>query len=153
VAQQPPGQAERDRAGWYSYAIIRVVPRVERGEFVNAGVILFAPELRFLAARVALYPARIRALAPETDVALIERHLQTFQAVAEGRPEGGPIAALPQSDRFHWLTAPRSTAIQTSPVHPGRCSDPDAAIDDLLDAFVRPPRAPPRERQRGKTSP
>ncbi|MGH2583370.1 MAG: DUF3037 domain-containing protein [Dehalococcoidia bacterium] len=153
MAQQPQEPTERQRAGWYSYAIIRVVPRVERGEFVNTGVILFAPELRFLTARVALDPARVRALAPQTNVALIERHLQTFQAIAEGKPEGGPIAALPQSDRFHWLTAPRSTAIQTSPVHPGRCSNPDAAIADLLDAFVRSPPISSRERQRGKTSP
>ncbi len=126
---------------WYSYAVVRVVPRVERGECVNVGVILFAREARYLAARVELDAARVRALAPEADLALIERHLATFVAIAEGRPEGGPVAALPPAERFHWLTAPRSTVIQTSPVHGGATSDPAATLEELLDAFVRPPAA------------
>ena len=125
--------------GWYSYAVIRVVPRPEREEFINAGVILFAPELRFLDAAIELDPVRVRALAPEVELGLIERHLAVVQAVAEGRPEGGPIAALPQQARFHWLTAPRSTVIQSSPVHTGQCADPRQAMEDLLDELVRPP--------------
>jgi hypothetical protein len=125
---------------WYSYAIIRVVPRVERGEFVNAGVILFARELDFLDARVELDHERIRALIPNADLPLIERHLRAFQAICAGAPEGGPMAELPPSERFHWLTAPRSTVIQTSPVHVGRTDDPAAALEDLLNNFVRPPR-------------
>jgi hypothetical protein len=102
-------------------------------------VILFAPERRFLGAAIELDVERLRALAPEVDVPQIERHLGVFQAVADGRTEGGPIAALPQQDRFHWLTAPRSTAIQTSAVHTGRCADPRVALDELLAEFVRPP--------------
>jgi hypothetical protein len=115
------------------------VPRPEREEFINAGVILFAPERRFLGAAIALDTARVRALAPEADVVPIERHLAVFQAVADGDDAGGPIAALPQQDRFHWLTAPRSTVIQSSTVHTGRCSDPRRALDELLTELVRPP--------------
>jgi hypothetical protein len=125
---------------WYSYAIVRVVPRVERGECINVGVILFARTRRFLEARIELDPERLRALAPAVDTELIARHLATFVAIGAGSPEGGPLAALPQSERFHWLTAPRSTMIQTSPVHIGRCADPNAALEDLLDDYVRPPR-------------
>jgi hypothetical protein len=139
VAQSPSRAASP--TAWYSYAIVRVVPRVERGECVNVGVVLFAPTRRFLGVRIELDPARLRALAPEVDLALVERHLHTFEAICEGRPEGGPVAALPASDRFHWLTAPRSTIIQTSPVHVGRADAPRAALDELLQAFVRPPAA------------
>ena len=124
----------------YSYAVIRVVPRPEREEFVNAGVILFAPERRFLAAAVELDPARVRALAPNVDIEAVEQHLAVFRAVAEGRDEGGPIAALPQQDRFHWLVAPRSTVIQSSAVHTGQCADPRQALEDLLDELVRTPK-------------
>lgn len=126
---------------WYSYAIVRVVPRVERGECVNVGVLLFARTVPFLGARIELQAQaeRIRALAPDADLPLIQRHLRTFEAVCAGSPEGGPLAALPHAERFHWLTAPRSTVIQTSPVHVGRCDDPPAALDDLLNAYVRPP--------------
>jgi hypothetical protein len=133
-----PAGSRTERTG-YSYAIIRVVPRVERGERINVGVVLFAPERRFLAAAIELDPARVRALAPDADLPLIEQHLHSIQAVADGAPEGGPLAALPQSDRFHWLTAPRSTIIQTSAVHTGVCADPAAALEDLLDDFVRLP--------------
>src|SRR3712207_4778598 len=136
VAQLPSPAGSH--IGWYNYAIVRVVPRVEREEFVNVGVILFARELRFLAARVELDPARIRVLAPAADLALIERHLRPFEAVAAGLPGGGPVAALPQPGRFHWLTAPRSTMIQPSPVHTGSCTDPRIALEELLDVFVRP---------------
>ena len=122
---------------WYSYAIVRVVPRVERGECINAGVVLFAREARWLAARFDLDHARLLALDPSVDIPLIERHLATFLAVASGDDAGGPIAALPPSERFHWLTAPRSTIIQVSPVHPGKTDDPESAIEELLDAYVR----------------
>ena len=88
-----------------------------------------------------LDPARLRALAPDVDVGLVERHLRTFEAICAGRPEGGPVAGLPRSDRFHWLTAPRSTIIQTSPVHVGWAEEPAAAVEELLAAFVRPPSA------------
>jgi hypothetical protein len=122
---------------WYSYAVIRVVPRVEREEFVNVGVVLLARARRFLRARVELNAARVRALSPGADLPLIERHLRTFRAIAAGETEGGPLAALPPAERFHWLTAPRSTVIQTSPVHIGRGADLEAAIEELLEGLVR----------------
>lgn len=126
-------------AEWYSYAVIRVVPRVERGEFLNVGVILFARAANYLDARVELDAERLRALAPGVDLSLVERHLASFRAITEGRPEGGPLAALPPSERFHWLTAPRSTMIQTSPVHVGVTQDPRATLEELMDAYVRLP--------------
>ncbi len=135
----PTDSAFDSPTAWYSYATIRVVPRVERGECLNAGVVLFARTRDYLAARVELDIARLRALAPEVDTDQIARHLHTFQAVADGADEGGPIAALPPAERFHWLTSPRSTVIQTSPVHVGRCDDPEAALEALLDRYVRPP--------------
>jgi len=127
---------------WYSYAIVRVVPRVERGECVNVGIVLFVRERRHLAARIELDSARLLALAPDLDLALVERHLASFQAICEGGPAGGPLADLPPAERFHWLTAPRSTIIQTSPAHVGRTLDPAAELDRLLDAYVRLPHAP-----------
>jgi len=126
---------------WYSYAVVRVVPRVERGEFLNVGVVLFSRELDFLEARIELDAARLRGLAPSVDLAQIERHLTTFKAIAAGDAAGGPIAALPSPERFHWLVSPRSTTIQTSPVHVGRSDHPEAAVNALLDEFVRPPQA------------
>ena len=126
---------------WYSYAIVRVVPRVERGECMNVGVVLFARERRFLGARIELDGDRLRALAPDADVELIRRHLHAFHAIGAGDAAGGPLAALPPSERFHWLTAPRSTVIQTSPVHEGRCSDPATTLTELVDALVRTPRS------------
>jgi hypothetical protein len=126
---------------WYSYAIVRVVPRVERGEFLNVGVVLFAREQEFLGARIELDAERLHRLAADVDLALVERHLATFRAICEGDPSGGPIAALAAPERFHWLVAPRSTMIQTSPVHVGRSEKPERALEDLLAEFVRPPAA------------
>lgn len=125
---------------WYSYALIRVVPRVERGELVNVGVILFAPTAQLLDARIELDADRLSHLAPDLDLGLVERHLATFRAICDGVPEGGPIADLPQAERFHWLTSPRSTIIQTSEVHAGCCESPETALDELMDAYVRPVR-------------
>jgi hypothetical protein len=124
---------------WYSYAIVRVVPRVERGEFVNVGVILFAREQDFLDARLEVPTQRLLSLAPDLDLVTLERHLDTFVAICAGRPEGGPLANLGQPERFHWLVAPRSTMIQTSPVHVGRSLAPEKAIEDLLAEYVRLP--------------
>ncbi|MBV9596869.1 MAG: DUF3037 domain-containing protein [Chloroflexi bacterium] len=125
---------------WYSYAIVRVVPRVERGEFLNVGVVLFSRELDFLGARLEVDEERLRSLAPGVDLASVERHLAIFRAIAFGEAEGGPIAALPRPERFHWLVAPRSTMIQTSPTHVGRSTNAERALADLLDEFVRVPR-------------
>jgi|SRR5712691_9022498 len=130
--------AERQEAKWYSYAIIRVVPRVERGEFLNVGVVLFAREQEFLGTRIEVDPRRLLNLAANLDLGAVDRHLATFQAITDGLPGGGPIAALPPPERFHWLVSPRSTIIQTSPVHVGRSADPAKALEDLLDEFVRP---------------
>jgi hypothetical protein len=122
---------------WYSYAIVRVVPRVERGEFLNVGVVLFSREQDFLGARFAVDQERLTMLAPGVDLATVERHLATFRSICEGLADGGPIAQLPKPERFHWLVAPRSTMIQTSPVHVGRSADVERALDDLLTEFVR----------------
>jgi hypothetical protein len=121
----------------YDYAIIRVVPRVESGEQINAGVIVSCPTLDYLGARVALDPARLRALAPDADLAEIEQALAIIPWIAAGDPRGGPIAALPRGERFHWLVAPRSAIIQPSPVHTGLCDDPEQALERLLARLVR----------------
>jgi hypothetical protein len=125
---------------WYSYALVRVVPRVERGACLNVGVVLVARTVPYLAAAFALDPDRLRALTPGVDLSLIARPLRAFEAVAVGSPDGGPVAALPPAERFHWLTSPRSTVIQTSPVHVGCSDDPQVALTELLDAYVRSPR-------------
>ncbi len=122
---------------WFSYAVVRVVPRVERGEFLNVGIIVFARTARFLAACIEVDHPRMSAFAPDLDVATIERHLDAFVAICEGSADGGPIARLPLSERFHWLTAPRSAVIQTSPVHIGCDDDPRIALDALCAALVR----------------
>jgi hypothetical protein len=120
----------------FSYAVLRAVPRVEREEFVNVGVILFCAERRFLGCRLRFDRARLAALAPGLDTTALECHLDALRAVCEGAPSGGPIAALSASERFHWLVAPRSTSIQTSPVHSGLAEDPAAALERLFEAQV-----------------
>jgi hypothetical protein len=125
----------------YDYAIIRVVPRVERGEFVNAGAIVFCRPRRFLAARVELDTVRLTALDPTLDLAEVERHLDLIPRIAAGDPTAGPISHLSQSERFHWLTAPRSAMIQPSPVHAGLCADPAAELEELMQRLVRTRRS------------
>ena len=122
---------------WYDYAIVRVVPVVERGEFLNAGIVLRARTLNYLGVRIELNEKRLLALVPSADLIQIRNHLAVFEAIAAGDPAGGPIASLTQSQRFHWLTAPRSTVIQTSPAHVGRSSDPARALEELMDSLVR----------------
>ncbi len=121
----------------YDDAIIRVVPRVERGEQINAGVIVSCPTLDYLGARVELDAARLAAIAPDADLAEVEAALTIIPLIAAGDPKGGPIAALPRSERFHWLVAPRSAIIQPSAVHTGICDDPEAALEKLLARLVR----------------
>lgn len=120
----------------YSYAIIRVVPRVDRDEFINAGVILFSQEYRYLGATVRISEDRLQALAPEVDAATILRHLQVIPRICSGDPAAGPIARLPQKDRFHWLTAPRSTTIQISPIRTGISENPAQALEHLTEDLV-----------------
>ena len=121
----------------YDYAIVRVVPRVERGEQINAGVIVSCATAQFLGARVALNVARLQAIAPDIDVGDVEKALELIPWIAAGDARGGPIAQLPRGERFHWLVAPRSAIIQTSPVHTGLCEDPEALLERLLDRLVR----------------
>lgn len=120
----------------FDYAVVRLVPRVERGEFVNAGVIVFCKPCDFLDARVRLDAGRLRALWPDMDLELLGRHLQAFADICAGETGAGPIARLSRRERFHWLVAPRSTVIQVSPVHSGLCEDPAAALDRLFAEFV-----------------
>jgi hypothetical protein len=125
----------------YDYAIIRVVPRVEREEFINVGVIVSCPALKFLEAHIELDEGRLRALDPTLDVAAISAHLASIPIICAGGEQAGPIGQLSQRERFHWLVAPRSTIIQTSPMHTGRCQNPAVLLERLLDTMVRPPRA------------
>jgi hypothetical protein len=117
----------------FDYALLRVVPRVERQEFINAGVVVYCPEKRYLAARIRLDAARLKALWPEVDPALVAQHLEAVERICAGDASAGPIAKLSQRERFHWLTSPRSTIIQPSPVHTGVCD----ATGDLLDRLEK----------------
>lgn len=121
----------------YDYAVIRVVPRVERGEFVNVGIIVSCPARKFLEARIEVDEARLRALDPEIDLESVRAHLASIPAICAGGDNAGPIGKLPPRDRFHWLVAPRSTIIQTSPAHTGRCEDPPALLERLMRTMVR----------------
>ena len=120
----------------FQYAVVRVMPRIERGEAFNAGVILFCRPRRFLAARVALDERRLAALAPDADPDAVRAHLEVIHRIAAGDAAAGPIARLARPERFHWLVAPSSTIIQASPVHTGMTSDPAAELDDLFAKLV-----------------
>ena len=125
----------------YDYAIVRVVPRVERGEFVNAGVIVSCAELGLLQAAIELDEARLVALDPGVDLAGIRAALAAIPRVCAGGAEAGPLGRLSVRERFHWLVAPRSSSIQTSPVHSGRCTTPGLMLEELLRKMVRPAAA------------
>jgi hypothetical protein len=127
----------------YDYAIVRVVPRVDRGEFVNVGAIVSSDGEGFLAARFAVDETRLRSLDPDVDLAAVRTALDAIGAVCAGGEAAGPIGKLTLRERFHWLVAPRSTIIQTSAVHTGRCDDLDGALERLLDRMVRPLAQPP----------
>ncbi|PTL77328.1 DUF3037 domain-containing protein [Vitiosangium sp. GDMCC 1.1324] len=127
----------------FDYAVIRVVPRVEREEFINVGVILYCLTRRVLDARVELDERRLLALAPDADVELIRSHLASIPRICAGGKAAGPIGQLPQKERFHWLVAPRSTMLQTGPVHSGLCEEPAKALEHLMDRMVRPPTGKP----------
>jgi hypothetical protein len=122
----------------FSYAILRVVPRVERGECFNAGVVLFCRQLGFLGVKVGLDERRLAALAPDASAADVRAHLDALVRAAAGDPQADAIAALPPSERFGWLVAPSSTIIQPSPVHIGLSDDPQATLDALFAELVEP---------------
>lgn len=121
----------------YDYAIIRIVPRVERGEMINVGVIVSCPDAEFLDARIEIDEARVLALEPAIDLEAVRAHVAAIAAVCRGGAKAGDIGALPQRRRFHWLVAPRSTIIQTSPVHSGVHADLPAALAHLFEKLVR----------------
>lgn len=121
----------------YDYATVRVLPRVERGEQINAGVILSCAATGYLRARFELDEALLLCLAPGVELAPIRAALAGIEAVCAGGPAAGALGTMPARARFHWLVAPRSTVVQVSPVHTGRCHDLDAALEDLLRRMVR----------------
>ena len=121
----------------YDYAIVRVVPKVEREEFVNVGVIVSCPAKSFLDARIELDEERLKVLDPSLDIESIRTHLATIPAICAGGEQAGPIGELSQRKRFHWLIAARSTIIQTSAVHTGYCKNPADVLEHLLNTMVR----------------
>ena len=123
----------------FEYAVLRVVPRVERGEFVNAGVVLHCATKGFLDARIHPDPARFLALDPEGDWAVVLAHLEVARLVCAGGSEAGYVGRMPKSQRFGWLTAPRSAVVQPSPVHTGFSEDPEETLEHLLRVMVLPP--------------
>ena len=124
---------------WYDYAIVRVVPRPEREEFINAGVILSSVQARLLEARIELDEGRLLALDPGADLDQIRMHLATIPLICAGGAAAGAIGRLSQRERFHWLVAPRSAVIQTSAVHGGRCENPLHAMDHLVETMLQVP--------------
>ncbi len=121
----------------YQYAIIRVVPRVDRGECLNAGVVLLCRSKAFIGARTELDEGRLAAFAPDTEPATVRPHLDAIERIARGESEGGPMAGLSIAERFHWLVSPASTIIQPSPVHTGLTDDPEAELQHLFETLVR----------------
>jgi hypothetical protein len=120
----------------FQYALLRVVPRIDRGEFVNVGVVLFCRTRHYLAARIELDEARLAALGTDVPMEAVKTHLDAIARIAAGDPSAGPIARLPQSERFHWLVAPSSTVVQTGPVHTGLSEDPDETLERLVKTLV-----------------
>jgi len=120
----------------FDYAVIRIVPRVERSEFINTGVIVFARTLKYLDARTHFDRERLLALCPDVETSEIEQHLASLPQICAGGKKAGPIGELPQHERWHWLVAPKSTIIQTSEVHSGICTDPAAELEHLMKMLV-----------------
>ena len=139
MPEQKPEPGPEPALSPFDYALIRVVPNVERGECLNVGVILFCRTRRFLAARFALDPARLAVVAPGLDPNDVAKHLDAIARICAGGLDAGPIGQLPPHERFDWLVAPSSTVIQPSPVHSGLCADPEATLNDLVAQLVAPP--------------
>lgn len=132
----------------YDYALVRVVPNVERGECINAGVILFCRTRRFLGASIRLDEKRLLALDPQVDLQVVKRHLDFIPLLCQGGKKAGRLGELSQSERFHWLVSPRSTIIQPSAVHSGLCSDPEVALQHLTRTMVELPQLVDAEQTR-----
>lgn len=121
----------------YDYAIVRVVPRVERGEFINAGIIMSCDVARILKAAIALDENALLALDSSVDLVVIREALASIPLICAGGASAGAIGSLSARERFHWLVSPKSTMVQTSPVHTGQCDDPDAALEHLMNRMIR----------------
>lgn len=120
----------------YHFAVLRVVPHVHTAAFVNVGVVLHARESAFLGMRAVTDPARLAQLAPDVDTELLVRYLEGYDAICRGEESAGPVALVSRSERFHWLSAPRSDVLQASPVHEGVCTDPARELDSLFSSYV-----------------
>lgn len=120
----------------FEYAVIRVVPRVEREEFINVGVILYCSKQKFLETLYHINEEKLKTISPQTDIEEIQEYLQSFEKICHGGSKGGPIGQLPMAERFRWLTAVRSTVVQSSPVHPGLCLDAEETLNRLFSQFV-----------------
>lgn len=120
----------------FEYAFIRLVPKVEREEFMNIGVILFCKRKHFLDVKYHIDEARLAALSKDIDFTDLRSYLKSWELISKGSPEGGPIAQLDPASRFRWLTASRSTIIQHSQVHTGLCDDPAAVLERLFEEYV-----------------
>lgn len=120
----------------FEYAVIRVVPVVEREEFINVGVVLFCKEMDFLAVKIAVNESKLQAIAPQLDLKLVLDYLNSFQLIVEGQKSGGEISEYIPAERFRWLTATRSTILQCSKVHPGLCKNPEQMLGHLFTQFV-----------------
>lgn len=127
----------------YNFAVLRVVPHVHTGVFVPVGVVLHARTAEFLGVRVITDSSELARRAGSVDIELLVKYLESCKAIGEGESSAGPIALAPPSERFHWLTAPRSDVIQSGPVHEGLCQDPDQTLGQLFAALVNPPQIPP----------
>jgi hypothetical protein len=122
----------------YHFAVLRVVPHVHLGAFTNIGVVIHARTAEYLGMRAIDDVATLRALAPDVDAELLARYLRCYRSICAGDPDAGPIALVSPSERFHWMTSPRSDVLQASPVHEGLAPDPSVALDELFVRFVRP---------------
>lgn len=120
----------------YEYAVIRLVPKVEREEFLNIGVILFSKRKKYLGMRYKIDENRIKSFSESTDIELIKKYIHAWELICQGEPHGGAIGKFEVSSRFRWLTASRSTIIQSSKTHPGLCQNPEEVLDELFERYV-----------------
>lgn len=136
LPDRPTEESARRKLIAYDFAVLRVVPHVHLGTFVPIGVVLHARTAEFLALRAITDPGELATRVPDVDPGLLSRYLSACVAIGAGDAAAGPVALAPASERFHWLTAPRSDVLQCSPVHGGLCADPARALDELFEAYV-----------------